>query len=88
MNTLKISTVGWTISGLLAISYVLCVIWDAILPGLAMYPVWELLLPGFSWTATGLIIGFVEAFVYGFYIAVIVVPLFNFLLRRQMAATH
>ncbi len=87
MNGLKISTVGWSLGGLLAISYVLCVIWDVLFPNLAMYPTWQQLLPGFGWTAIGLIVGFIETLVYGFYIAVIFVPLFNYLLRRQGAVT-
>jgi len=82
MKGLKISTVGWSIGGLLAISYVLCVVWDAIFPDWAMYTTWENLLPGFSWSTAGLTIGFIEALAYGFYVAIIFVPLFNYLHRR------
>lgn len=82
MKGLKISTVGWSVGGLLAISYILCVVWDVIFPGWAMYPVWENLLPGFSWSAAGLAIGFIEALAYGFYVAIIFVPLFNYLQKR------
>jgi len=88
MNGLKISTAGWSLGGLLAISYVLCVIWDTVFPGLAMYPVWEKLLPGFSWSAIGLTVGFIEALAYGFYVAVIFVPLFNYLHRRTNTAVN
>ena len=84
MTTLRIKTVGLSLSALFAASYVLCVIWDLIFPNWAMYQVWQGLFPGFSWSATGLFIGLVETVFYGFYVAIIIVPIYNYLYRRDM----
>lgn len=86
MKTLSIKVVGLSLSAILAVSYILCLIWDQVLPGWAMYQVWQGLLPGFSWSAAGLLIGLVETVIYGFYVAVIFVPVYNYLHRREVAA--
>ncbi len=86
MNGLRIKTVGLSLSVLFAVTYVFCVFWDLVLPGWAMYEVWQRLFPGFSWSAVGLLIGLVETVFYGFYVAVIFVPVYNYLHRREMTA--
>jgi len=86
MRGLSIKTVGLSLSALFVVTYVLCVIWDLVFPGWAMYPVWQRLFPGFSWSAIGLLVGLVETVVYGFYAAVVFVPVYNYLHRREMAA--
>ncbi len=86
MTTLRIKAVGLSLSALFAITYVLCVIWDLVLPGWAMYQVWQRLFPGFSWSAAGLLIGLFETVVYGFYAAAVFVPVYNYVHRREMAA--
>ena len=78
MNRLSIKTVGLSLGIFFAISYVLCVIWDLVFPGWAMYQLWQGLLPGFSWSAVGLLIGLVETVLYGFCVAVIFVPVYNY----------
>ena len=56
----------------LALSYVACVVWDALLPGLAMRAAWESLLPGFTWWSWGsFLLGLVETFAYGFWLALL-----------------
>jgi hypothetical protein len=82
MKGLSIKTVGLALSALFTVSYVLCVLFDLVFPGWAMYQVWQGLLPGFSWSAVGFLIGLVETVLYGFYIAVIYVPVYNYLQRR------
>lgn len=78
MRNLRIKSVGLTAGLFLSITYVICVVFDLIFPGLAMYPVWERLLPGFKWlTLWTFMLGLVEAFLYGIYLALIVVPLYN-----------
>lgn len=86
MKTLSIKVVGLSLSAILAVSYVLCLVWDQVFPGWAMYQIWQGLLPGFSWSAVGLLIGLVETVIYGFYVAVIFVPVYNYLHRRKVAA--
>lgn len=83
MNGLSIKTVGLALGALFAVSYVLCVLFDLVFPGWAMYQVWQRLLPGFGWSAVGFLIGLVETVLYGFYIAVIYVPVYNYLQRRN-----
>jgi len=84
MKALRIQSVGLSFSVLLAVSYVLCLIWDVVFPGWAMHQLWQKLLPGFAWNATGLLIGLVETVFYGYYVAVIFVPVYNYLHRREM----
>ncbi len=86
MRTLRIRTVGLSLSALIAVTYVVCVVWDLVFPGWAMYEVWQRLFPGFGWSAVGLLVGLVESVVYGFYAAVIFVPVYNYLSRRDEAA--
>lgn len=83
MKGLSIKTVGLSLSTLFAVSYALCLIFDMALPNWAMYQVWQGLLPGFSWSAVGFFIGLFWTIIYGFYIAVIFVPVFNYLHRQE-----
>ncbi|HXF69096.1 MAG TPA: DUF5676 family membrane protein [Thermoflexus sp.] len=86
MKSLSIKTVGLSLSALFAVTYVLCVLWDLVFPSWAMYPIWQGLFPGFSWSLGGFVIGLVETVVYGFYAAVIFVPIYNYLQRREVEA--
>ncbi len=85
MQRLRIRSVGLSLGVLLAVSYVLCLAWDLVFPGWAMYPAWQRLLPGFSWSATGLLIGLAETLLYGYYVALIFVPVYNYLHRQEVA---
>jgi hypothetical protein len=74
---------GLSLGLFLAISYVLCVGFDLIFPGQAMYQTWLRLLPGFTWlTWPSFVLGLVESFAYGWYVALIFCPLFNFFAAR------
>ena len=83
MRSLRIKTVGLSLSAVLAVTYTLCVLWDALFPGWAMYQLWQRVFPGFSWSIVGFLIGLVETVVYGFYIAAIFVPVYNYLHGRE-----
>ena len=83
MKRPSIKTVGLSLSFLFAVTYVLCVIWDLVFPGWAMYRVWQPLFPGFGWGVTGFIIGLVESVLYGYYAAVVLVPTYNYLQQRE-----
>lgn len=55
----------------------------AMFPGQAMYQTWLRLLPGFTWfTWRSFALGLVESFAYGWYVAVVFCPLFNFFAAR------
>ena len=75
---LRIIPLGNTLSLLLVISYLLCVRFGLVAPGqMRMYEAWAPLLPGFEWlTWTGFLIGLIEVYLYGWYIAVLFVPLY------------
>lgn len=58
-----------------ALSYLACSAWDGLFPQWAMRAAWEPLLPGFSWWSWGsFVLGLVESFLYGFWLA-LAVPL-------------
>ncbi len=86
MKGLSIKTVGLSLSAIFALTYALCVIWDLVFPGWAMYRIWQGLFPGFSWSVAGFLVGLVETIIYSFYAAVVFVPAYNYLHRRQMEA--
>jgi len=81
---LSLTAVGHATSLLLAISFVLCVAFDLLFPSHAMFQAWQGLLPGFTWLSWGsFFLGLVEAYGYGWYVALIWVPIYNvFALRR------
>ena len=80
MKPIKIMPVALSLSTLFSISYILCVIYGLLVPnGLQMYPVWAKLLPGFQWFTFGsFLLGLIETIIYGFYVAYIFIPVFNF----------
>jgi len=74
---------GMSLGIFLAVTYVLCVGFDLIFPGQAMYETWLRLLPGVTWlTWPSFFLGLVESFAYGWYVALIFAPLFNFFAAR------
>jgi hypothetical protein len=84
---MRLKPLGHALSLFLAISFVLCIIWGLIFPPeLHMHPAWEDLLPGFEFlTLPGFLIGLVETYLYGWYIALVLVPLYNFFDRASRA---
>jgi hypothetical protein len=80
---LALIPIGLSLSLLSAISYVLCIAlglvwWDA-----GMHQPWLQVLPGFTWLSWGsFFLGLVESFAYGWYVALVFTPLFNFLNAR------
>lgn len=78
---------GWALSLFLALTFVACVLFDLILPQYAMYETWSGLLPGFVWlTPGGFVIGLIESFLYGWYVALIFGGLFNAICNRRREA--
>ena len=82
---LPIIPLGWALSLFLVLTYLVCITFDLIFPDYAMYEVWTGLLPGFVWlTPTGIIIGLIESFLYGWYAALIFGGLFNAFVSRRV----
>lgn len=74
---------GMSLGIFLAVTFALCVGFDLLFPGQAMYKAWLRLLPGFTWlTWPSFLLGLVESFAYGWYVALVFGPLFNVLSTR------
>ncbi|MBW4963834.1 hypothetical protein [Sulfitobacter sp. CW3] len=85
-NPISIYNVGMSVGILLALSFALCVVFGLIFAGATMYQVWLPLLPGVSWISwQSALLGLVESYAYGWYIAMIFVPAWNFFSRRASA---
>ncbi len=83
-NRISLVAVGHASSLFLAITFALCVTFDALFPEHAMYTAWQKLLPGFTginWSS--FFIGLIEAYGYGWYVALIWVPLYNVFASRS-----
>jgi hypothetical protein len=82
---ISVFVLGLSLSLFLTISYVLCVVGYLVLPGLPIeHSALAIFLPGFallSWQT--FILGAVESFAWGWYVALIFCPLFNFFAARS-----
>ena len=86
---ISLRAAGLATSLFFAIAYTSCVVFDLLFPSHAMYQTWLKLLPGFEWlTWRSFILGFIESYGYGWFIALIWVPLYNvFLLGGRRASS-
>lgn len=74
---------GMSLGTFLGLTFVLCVVFDLLFPEMAMHPVWSQLLPGFVWISwPSFLLGLVESIAYGWYIALVFAPLYNFFVAR------
>ena|SRR6516164_10889814 len=65
-------------------TFIVFVIWNLLEPNPVYIRMLETVLPGFKWLSFGrVLLGMFEAFLYGAYIAVAFVPLYNFFYRRH-----
>ena len=73
----RVVPLGLTLSSFLLVTYLLCIIFGLIAPGrFHMHEAWAPLLPGFEWpTPQGVLFGAIGSYLYGWYIAVLFVPL-------------
>ena len=87
---LNVRVVSWSVGLFLAISFVLCVLYGLVVPERlhGMKTFLEAVLPAFRWlTPGGFILGLMESFLYGVYIGVVFVPIYNFINRRSESST-
>lgn len=83
-NKLSLKLVGNTASLFLLITYLVCVAFDLLFPQHAMYEAWQKLLPGFEWLSwKSFFIGLIESYLYGWYIAIVWVLLYNFFAKKN-----
>ncbi|HOP15123.1 MAG TPA: DUF5676 family membrane protein [Gammaproteobacteria bacterium] len=80
----RLTAVGHATSLFLAVTFVACVGFDLLFPEHAMYEAWLKLLPGFEWLNwSSFFLGLIESYGYGWYFALIWVPIYNFFAMRQ-----
>lgn len=85
MKGLSLTAVGHATSLLFVITFSLCVAFDLAFPEHAMYRTWQRLLPGFEWLSwKSFLLGMVEAYGYGWYVALVWVPLYNVFAARTL----
>ncbi len=77
-HSVSLWALGHATSLFLAITFAACVAFDLLFPQQAMYQSWQKLLPGFQWISwKSFLLGLVESYGYGWYFALIWVPLYN-----------
>lgn len=83
-RTISVWVLGLSLSFFFLISYTFCVVGYLLFPSLPIeHAALALFLPGFSLLSWGtFVLGLVESFAYGWYIALIFGPLFNFFAAR------
>ncbi len=83
-QTIPVFAFGMALSLFLVISYLICVLGYLILPGLPFnHAALAIFLPGFVLlTWPGFFLGLIESFMWGWYVALIFGPLYNFFLSR------
>ena len=82
---LDMKIVSWSSGIFTAFTFVLCVLYGLVVPerlhGMSAFL--EMILPAFKWlTFGGFILGLIESFIYGAYIGIVFVPIYNFLSRK------
>lgn len=82
-SRIPVIALGMSLGVFFAITFILCVGFDLLFPGMAMYETWLKLLPGFTWLSwPSFLLGLVESFAYGWYVALVFGPLYNFFVGR------
>ncbi|SOB75449.1 hypothetical protein SAMN04488490_1043 [Marinobacter sp. LV10R510-11A] len=80
---IPVIALGMSLGLFLAVTFILCVGFDLLFPDRAMYESWLRLLPGFTWLSwPSFFLGLAESFGYGWYVALIFGPLYNFFAAR------
>ena len=76
---LPIRALGMSLGLLLVISLMLCVLLGLVFPDWGLHQPWLQFFPGFTWLSwPSFLLGLVESFAYGWYVALVFGPLFNF----------
>ena len=80
---LEVVALGMSLATFFVITYLLCILFGFVQPRASMHQLLPLLLPGFVWlTWLGFLIGLAWAFAYGWYVALLFAPLYNFFAAR------
>jgi hypothetical protein len=80
---LYIVPLGCTLSVFLAVSFILCLLAALVLPAQGMQMAFEVVFPGFVWLdSASVFLGLFWTVFYGWYIAVLFVPIRNYFFRQ------
>lgn len=80
---MAIVPIGLSLGLFFVITYVLCVLFGLLVSEQGMHQLLPMLFPGFVWiTWTSFLVGLVWAFGYGWYVALVFVPLYNLFASR------
>ncbi|MDO8727887.1 MAG: DUF5676 family membrane protein [Candidatus Methanoperedens sp.] len=83
MEKLNTKVLALSLGVFLAVIYIICVLFDLLLPVYEMRRVWSLLLPGFTWlTPSSFLLGLAESFAWGLLAGIIFVPIYNYFSDR------
>ena len=86
-SRLAIVPFGLTLSAFFTITYVLCIVYGLVLPDQGFHrTLMPMLLPGFAWlTWPAYFIGLAWSVAFGWYVAAVFTPLYNFFAARSDA---
>ena len=80
---IPVVALGLSLSIFLALSFTLCVLLGLVIPDWGLHQPWLQFFPGFTWlTWPAFLLGLIESFAYGWYVAVIFAPLYNLFAGR------
>lgn len=82
---LNIRVVSWSVGIFTVFTFTLCVLYGLVVPQKlhAMSDFLESVLPAFKWlTFSGFLLGLIESFLYGVYVGIVFVPIYNFINRK------
>jgi 2TM family of unknown function (DUF5676) len=83
--SVSIYRLGMSLGVFLVVSFALCVALGLLVPGAHMYQSWLPLLPGVTWISLpSFLLGLIETFAYGWYIALVFVPIYNFFAPKTL----
>ena len=77
-SNLRPLQLGFSLGTFLVIGYLACLALSIIVPDRGLHQAWLQFFAGFAWTPLGMLIGVVEAFVYGFVAGFVFAPAANF----------
>ena len=83
VGRIPIVPLGLSLSLFFALSFALCVLAGLVFPNWSLHQPWLQFFPGFTWlTWQSFLLGLIESFAYGWYVALIFGPLYNLFAAR------
>jgi hypothetical protein len=83
-DALSVRTLGISLTIFFVLSFVLCILGGLLFPGMIVHRMLDLLLPGFEWLSwRSFLIGLLGSVGWAWYIALVLVPIYNFVQARS-----